>query len=154
MALDSLGPLLKLVELLQSLTDEDDEPAIQSVTIGPPTAIPARISAYVSLGDQDVTAQTGRKIIRTSSYYIGLVYRVDQDQQRAERGLCTIVDSIFTAVYADRTLGGTVGNLGIQNLPLTKEPKYTKFAGEEYRLFAIDLWAAQEHDCPAIPYTP
>ncbi len=144
MAFDTLGPLLAIRNLLTGLIDPStDAPAIQNVVLGPPTSIPARITAYVSLGNQDIPMRTSRILARDCSYYIGLVYRVDQDQQRAEQGLATIFDLFLRAIYNDRTLGGLANDVAIQDLPLTKEPRYTKVAGEEYRLGAIDLRVRQ-----------
>jgi hypothetical protein len=132
---DSAGPLLYLFTLLQQLQGPTGT-LLQSVEIGAPSNLQDRVSAFVALGEQNVKDFTMTIMARDSAYYVGFGYRVDPNQAQAELTLAAILDAFLTAIYSDRTLGGTVNSDTLVDLSLTKTPQYQKVAQQEYRIYA------------------
>ncbi len=132
---DSVGPLLYLVTLLTQLSGPTGT-LLQSVEIGAPANLQDQISAYVALGEQQVKDFSLRVMSRDAAYYIAFGYRVGASQTPAELSLATILDAFVTAIFADRTLGGTVAGDTLVDLSLTKTPTYQKVAQQEYRTYA------------------
>jgi len=138
MALDSLGPLEALTELLK------DQDGIKGVYTGVPQYPAAgRLCAYVGLAGQSVSRPTLRKRLeRRANYFVGLVYRVAEAEAKAEQTLAAVLDALVMAFYADTTLGGTAADATL-DLTLADRPEYADLVGQEYRTFPVMVTVTQ-----------
>ena len=136
---DTLGPMSYLLDLLTNLEGPDGSTILQSVTMGAPLAFQDRVSAFVALGEQQLSDVTFGIVQRDTSYYIGMGYRMPPNQAIAETTLAQAIDAFIVAFYRDRTLGGTVpGKIASEiDLSLAKVPAYQTVADQSYRIYAL-----------------
>jgi hypothetical protein len=136
---DTLGPMSYLLDLLTNLEGPDGSTILQSVTMGAPLAFQDRVSAFVALGEQQLSDSTFGVVQRDTSYYIGMGYRMPPNQAIAETTLANAIDAFIAAFYRDRTLGGTVpGKIASElDLSLAKVPAYQTVADQSYRIYAL-----------------
>lgn len=137
---DSVAPMTAIVALLTAV------PGMGAVQIGAPLSWSKKTSAYVTLGQQPSDIKTaGGTVWRDAHYFVDIGYRCDDDLSgvsEAETVLGAALDALQRAVYADKTLGGTVQDTHIDT-GLADEPEYRQRAGSEYREFPLVLICRQ-----------
>jgi hypothetical protein len=137
MAFDSTSPLTALAALLTGLS------GVQAVHTGVPESLGARVSAYVTLAAQRVQDKAASGLLqREADYFVGIGYRVAGAEATAEADLAALLDAFIAAVYADRTLSGTVASAGL-DLTLANSPQYQAVAGVEFRVYPVIVHTTQ-----------
>lgn len=135
----TVGPLNALVTLLGTLSVS----GLQDVKIGVPESFSKQVSAYVTAGAQRIDNKTtGGLMQREQAYRLVLCYAVDGAEETAETTLCALVDALTDALFADRTLGGTLERMEF-DAEDAGEPIYIKASGEEIRQFPITIKGVQ-----------
>lgn len=141
MAFDSKAPLNRLITVLTSL------PGIQAVYKGVPESIGNKVCAYVTLGGQRSFDKSSGLRQREMRYRITLAYRVAGAEADAEDKVAELLDALESALYADRTLNGTVESLEA-DFSMADEPRYAPVAGVEYREYPIVVTVKQSRTYP------
>ena len=136
---NTAAPLAQLVTILDGIA------AIQQVYTGAPESIGPRLSAYVTAGSQVIADKVTRVLQREARYFIGLAYAVEGNEGTAETALAAALDALITAVYADRTLAGTVYDARL-DFALADTPEYQVFAGMETRVFPVVVITTQRQN--------
>ncbi len=113
------------------------------VQIGAPESVGPRISAYVTMGGQNVSRKTTGTTQRQTRFFCMMLYRVDGAETTAETTLMSLADAFMAALYADLTLSGTCTDLEASS-NLADEPEYTVRAGKEYREYPIVVIVTQQ----------
>lgn len=147
MAFDSEAPLDALVTLVSGLSD------VQAVYKGVPESNMHRVSAYVTLGGQRVVDYAVGLRRREARYRIVLACRVGGDEAAAEDSVARLMDELEAALFADRTLGGTVESLEVDfsvkhNPRYVDDPRYVAAAGQEYREYRVTVIVRQSRADP------
>lgn len=139
MAFDASAALQELYILVSHIED------LQECKLGVPKAVTKKVSAYVTLGGQAGRKQNmggGPTPMRELRLYIGLVYRVQDDEGDAEMLLAEIVDRLVAAVDANQTLNGTCVNARL-DLTLGDAPQYALWLGQEFRQYPVVVSVTQ-----------
>lgn len=136
MAFDSAAVAGALVDVLEGLS------GMGAVQIGAPESVGTRVSAYVTMGGQEVLRKATGVIQRQGRFYCMLVYRVDGAEATAETTLMGLVDAFLQALFADLTLAGTVQALEVTSAA-ADEPEYQLRAGKEYREYPVIVTVVQ-----------
>lgn len=139
MALNTVAVADALVAILEAIAEVV---AAGEVGIGVPESTGKRVSAYVTMGSQPNGQKATGLIQRDARYMILLAYRVDKDQELAERTLMSMVDHLLAALYADLKLGGACSNIEIDT-GLADTPDYQLRAGKEFREYPVIVTARQ-----------
>lgn len=141
MAFNTKSPLGALVTLVTGLV------GVQAVYKGVPESISHRVSAYVTLGGQRPYDKAAGLRGREMSYRISFVYRVAGAEATAEDAVADLIDALEAALYADRTLGGTVESLEA-SFSAADEPRYVPVAGQEFREYPVLVAVKQTRNYP------
>lgn len=120
---------------------------VQQVYIGAPESIGARVSAYVTLGDLTPQPKANQVASRNPQAMVTFVYKVAGAEQTAELIICDLVDALTTAVYADRTLGGTSQSAEM-DMGLNNQPAYMATASGEFRRYVVLITGLQTASTP------
>ncbi|HXI16801.1 MAG TPA: hypothetical protein VNM48_10535 [Chloroflexota bacterium] len=140
MALNLLAPKERLITVLGGLATS---PAVTVIT-GVPESLPARVSAYITLGP--IIPLRGSLGLQKSrvEYLVTFAYRVAGNEGAAEDAILTIVPLFMAALLEERKtrLAGTVVSLGEDNaegapvvFSRASSPEYFPLAGQEFRLY-------------------
>ena len=130
MAFNTKAVLTKLQTIVNGLS------GVQATYIGVPQSIGERVCAYITLGGQRTVDKAAGLRQREMQYRIVLVYRVGGDVESAEETIADLLDALEAALYADRTLGGTVESLEA-DFSAASDPRYVATAGLEFREYPI-----------------
>lgn len=122
-------------------------PSLQHSYIGVSEAIDSKVNAWVTLGDCTPSPQATQTARREPEVLVTFVYRVAGDQQTAELGIASLVDEITSAVYADRSLGGTSQN-AVMDMSLNRDPAYMNVAVAETRRYIVIIRGLQTKNTP------
>jgi len=141
MAFSAKSPLQRLKTILSGLT------GVQAAYEGVPESLPYAVSAYVTLGGQDPKDIAGGLRSRWANYRVTFAYRVGGAELTAEEALADILDLFEAALYADRTLAGTVESLEA-DWSGADEPRYVPVVGVEYREFPVMVKVKQQRNYP------
>ncbi|HEY7061730.1 MAG TPA: hypothetical protein VII06_09635 [Chloroflexota bacterium] len=141
MPFDTLGPLNYLVTLAGAIVD--------GAQAGVPEVFSTRLSCYVLVGEATMDQRTvsgveSGTVRRDQQYIVVLGYRVDGHEQDAELALATAQPLVIAALYADRTLGGTVKSIRVDT-SLVGAPAYGGIGNQETRLYPIGVSCLQDH---------
>lgn len=136
---DTKAPLGALVTLVGGLA------GVQRVVRGVPESLSHAVCAYVTLGGQRPYDKASRLRARDMTYRITLAYRVRGDEGSAEDAIADLLDALEDALYADRTLGGTVESLEA-NFSAADDPRYVPVAGQEYREYPVLVTVKQQRN--------
>ncbi len=136
MSFNNSAVATKILTLLTNLS------GMGAAQIGVPESVGPRVSAYVSLGGQQITRAVAGVVQRETRFMCLFVYRVDGAETTAETTLMTLVDAFLAAIHADLTLGGTVTRVEA-NATAADEPDYQLRAGKEYREYPVVLNVTQ-----------
>lgn len=140
----TVAPLNALVTLLGTLTGS----GLQKVYTGVPESFSNQVCAYVTAGAQRIDNKaTGGLMQRLQAYRVVLTYAVDGAEATAETTLCAVVDAFTDALFADRTLGGTLESMEF-DAEEAGEPLYVRVSGEEIRMFPFTIRGAQRKTYP------
>lgn len=120
---------------------------LQQTYVGAPESIAARVSAFVTIGDLTPYPKANQLAQRNPEVMVTFVYRVAGAEQTAELIVCSLVDELTTAVYADRTLGGTSQTAEL-NMGINREPAYMAIAGSEFRRYVVLITGQQTASTP------
>lgn len=133
------GPLSALLTLLGDLSGS----GLQSAQAGVPEAFSHQVTAYVTAAGQVVENKaTGGLMQRELGYRVVFAYAIDGAEQTAETTVCSLIDAFLDALFADRTLGGTLERLAV-DASGADDPVYTRVSGEEVRQFEMFVRGAQ-----------
>lgn len=140
--LDTLGPLNRLVDVLEAL------PTIQQVYVGVPESVGPQVAAYIALGGQTMDAEAGQMVQRRASYFIGFTYAVAGAEADAETVLATTIDAFLVALLAERDTGMNAGSGPLVDnvfwdFGLATSPEYAPIAGQEFRVLPVTVTVAQ-----------
>lgn len=133
------APLLQLVTILDGIA------AIQQIYTGAPESVGPRLCAYVTVASQTIVDKATRVLQREGRYTVGLAYAVEGNEGAAEQALADALDAFITAVYADRTLAGTVYDARL-DFALADSPEYQVAAGMETRVFPVVVVTTQRQN--------
>jgi hypothetical protein len=139
MALDFNATLAYLETLLAGLD------SLQAGGAGVPTALTNKISASVSQGGLVTDDKTTQVLAAARRYVVVYAYRLDGDERAAEYALGDFMAELITAIYADRTLGGTATNVAIDD-SITRMPEYAPVLGQEVRQYRLEVRATQRQN--------
>lgn len=140
MAFDAAAPLSAIVTLLQGVA------GVQHVRTGAPKSLSYQASAYVTLGGFDLGERATGCLSRPLRYFVGLGYATSDDEAAVATAESTIagwLDDFSRALYADRSLGGTVSSARIVG-GLGDDPRYQVYGGEEVRVYPLLIEVMQE----------
>jgi len=138
-AWSTVGPLNALVTLLGTLSGS----GLQTVYTGVPESFSHQVSAYVTAGAQEISNKTtGGLMQREQSYRVVFAYAVDKAEATAETTVCALIDAFVNAVFADRTLGGTLEAL-VVDASGADDPVYIRVSGEEIRSYVVVIRGTQ-----------
>lgn len=119
---------------------------------GAPASVGPKVSAYVTLGSQDIVAHaTGGVQRRVAGFFVGFAYKVGKaagDQAAPEDALAALLDAFITAIYTDRTLGGACKTASL-DLSRANEPLYEVRAGQEFRVYPVLVLCTQDATLPS-----
>jgi hypothetical protein len=135
------APLAALVTLVTGLA------GVQSVAKGVPESLGHQVCAYVTLGGQRPFDKASGLRERELRYRVTFAYRVAGSEGAAEDKLADVVDALEVALYADRTLGGTVRSLEA-DFSAADDPRYTMVSGQEYREYPVVVTVKQQRNYP------
>ncbi len=141
MTFDSAAVLTQLKTVVSGLA------GLQAVYVGVPQSLGERVSAYITLGGQRPSDKAGGLRQRPMNYRIVFAYRVGGDVESAELAVAALVDALEAALYADRSLGGTVESLEA-DFSAADEPRYVAVAGMEFREYPVVVTVKQSRTYP------
>lgn len=138
MALDAVGPLNRLVDVLEAL------PGMEAVYVGVPESIGGRAGAYVALGGSDVTDEATNLVQRRLRYFVGFAYAVEGHEEAAEPAIAGFLDGFQAALLTERDtrMGGLVDSVE-WNFALGDSPEYQPIAEREYRVLPVVVTVTQ-----------
>lgn len=139
MPFDSGAPLAQIVTILEGIA------GVQEVTTGVPESFGHQVAAFVTLAGQTVRHFATNSLEREARYFVGLGYDVAGAEETAETTLAAIVDAFILAVYADKTLGGTVKSADLDLSP-SNSPDYQPIAGAEFRMYPVLVLTKQYNE--------
>lgn len=136
------GPLSQLVTIVTGLT------GVQQVYTGIPESVEKRLCAFVTLGGQDIANKTtGGLMQRMQSYRVVFVYAVEEAEAGAELAVAAVIDLLLDALFADRTLNGTLEQMEVDATEADR-PEYARVAGVDYRQYPITIRGVQRKTYP------
>jgi len=141
MSFDTKGPLQALKTLVEGLA------GIQAASEGVPQSLSYRVSAYITIGGQQPKDTAGGLRSRWANYRITFAYRVGGAEDTAEEAIADLLDALETALYQDRTLGGTVESLEA-DWSAADDPRYAPVAGSEFREYPVMVSVKQSRNYP------
>lgn len=121
---------------------------MQQSSIGAPESQAARVSAYATLGDLTPRPKANQLAYRNPEVLVMLTYRVASAEQSAELLIGQLVDELTAAVYADRTLGGTVQSCEMDMSDNHRNPPYVEIGAEEVRGYVVRITGLQTATTP------
>lgn len=136
------GPFAALETLVSGLD------GVQWTQVGVPESVPAQIGAYLTVGGQRPgNKTTGGLMQRDMSYRIVFCYAIDGAEQTAETTIAGLIDAFIAAIFADRTLGGTLESLSV-DASEADQPRYVDIVGANYREYPIRVTGQQRQVFP------
>ena len=141
MAFNTKGVLTQLETIVSGLA------GVQATYIGVPQSLGNAVCAYITLGGQRPFDKAGGLRQREMQYRVVFAYRVAGDVATAEETIADLLDALETALYADRTLGGTVESLEA-DFSAASEPRYVATAGMEFREYPVAVIVKQSRNYP------
>ena len=141
MAFNCKAPLQALKTLVEGLA------GMQDVLEGVPQSLAYRVSAYITVGGQQPKDSAGGLRSRWASYRVTFAYRVGGAETTAEEAIADLLDALEAALYADRTLSGTVESLEA-DWSAADEPRYVPVAGSEFREYPVMVRVKQSRNYP------
>lgn len=132
------APLARLVTILTALS------GVQKVQVGVPETFDRQVTAYVTVAAQDVDNKaSGGLMQRVLAYRVVLCYALDDHEETAEATLAAALDGLVDALFADRTLAGTLDRLEVNALD-ADEPVYVRVSGQEIRQYVLYVRGTQQ----------
>jgi hypothetical protein len=144
MAYDSAAVAGALVGVLENLS------GLAVAQLGAPQAVGPRVSAWVTLGSQEVIRKAAGVTQRQARFMVMFCYRVDGAESDAEEALMDLVDAFMEALADDLTLGGTALALEFSS-QAADEPDYQLRAGKEFREYPVVVTAVQRSGYEVTP---
>jgi hypothetical protein len=136
------GPFTALATLVAGLI------GVQWSQVGVPESVPAQVGAYLTLGGQQVDNKaTGGLMQRRLSYRVVFCYALDGAETTAETTIAALIDAFIAAIFADRTLGGTLESLDV-DASEADQPRYVGVAGAEFREYPLRITGVQRSTFP------
>lgn len=120
---------------------------LQQTYIGAPESIATRVNAFVTIGDTTPRPKANQLAQRNPEVMVTFAYRVAGAEQNAELTVCSLVDELTMAVYADRTLGGTSQSAEL-NMGINREPAYMDIGASEVRRYVVLITGLQTASTP------
>lgn len=138
---DAPGILQYVLTMVQGL------PSMQASSIGVTEAVPAKVNAWVTLGDCTPSPQATQTARREPEIIVTLFVRVAGNETTAELLIAAVVDELTAAVYADRRLGGTSQD-AIMDMRLNRDPAYMNVSVAETRRYIVIIRGLQTMNTP------